>query len=129
MKTQAQVLSDETIVILLTDSEAFAKAPLEAKAFIAKRLRDCPDLLLQVHDISLVLIPLIESKVEQEAKKPNEFLLRVSYFWNETLEGDRTPLFALFCLLCLIILWTILLGVFLLILKSIGSFFFWLIFH
>ena len=127
MKPQARILSDEEIVQVLTDPQGFEQASAREKTFIALRLREFPDLLHQVHDVSFVLVMLILKNSEQEAKKSNQFYLRIRKYWNETLGGEREPLWALFFLFCLIILWAILLGVFVLLLKSVGSFFLWLL--
>jgi len=131
MKPQTRILSDEEIVIFLTDVKAFADASSKEKAFIAKRLREYPDLALQVHDISLVLILLIEEKAKSEVK-PNVFILLfsdifkwISYFFSRIVEFFEDPFMAF--LTC--IFWVCFFGTLALILKAIVMFILWLFFH
>lgn len=125
---KARILTDEEIVILLTDVKAFEEAPPNQKAFIANRLREYPDLVLQVHDISLVLIPLIQARAKQEAK-PNvivtllhSIVKKISIAFEWIVNFFEDPFRAFY----LSIFWVIFFGVLALILKALVVFIFFL---
>ena len=120
MKPQARILSDEEIVIFLTDVKAFAEATAREKAFIALRLRENPDLVLQVPDISFVLVRLIEAEAQREAKSQSW----LTQFWSGFWAGcNRQPFIVLLGLFLLPIIVVIFIGSLILALKGLVAIF------
>ena len=125
MKPQTRILLDEEIVIFLIDVKAFAETTAKEKTFIAQRLRECPDLLLRVHDISLVLIPLIEAEAQRQVKSQSW----LTQFWNGFWAGfNDQPFIVLLGLFLLPIIVVIFIGSLILALKGLVAIFLYFFF-